>query len=282
MSRVKEIVELLFKNQGYNHDFVNSTRKCSDADYIPKVENAGEVIEVDGESCIVMHNGVKVYEGSYHTQWMTDTIKNLKGHHEPQEEKLFHEVLKYIEPNSLMVECGSFWAYYSMWFHKQIPNAENIMIEPNPLKCEMGGLNFKLNGFTGQFINGFISNTSSEKASFNDWDGKTFLIEKVSIDSLFPRFNLEKIHVLHADIQSYEHMLLEGAKESMKKELIDFIFLGTHSDNDKFKRMIEDVGYKIICDFEVKQSFADDGLILACSPTVHNKLNLNNFHITKK
>lgn len=282
MSRIKEIVNILYPNQGYNHDFVHNSSKCRDCDGIPKVENAGELVEVNGDKCIVMHNGVMVYEGSYHTQWMTDTIKNLKGHHEPQEEKLFYEILKYIEPNSLMVECGSFWAYYSLWFHKEIEGAKNILIEPNPYKCEISQLNFKLNNFDGTFINGYISNTSADESFFTDWDGKEYKIKKVSIDPLFEKYNLDRIHILHADIQHHEMQLLMGASNSLKNELIDFVFLGTHSDNKKFKDYLQTFGYEILCDFEVNQSFADDGLIVACSPTIHKKINLNNFIVSKK
>ena len=44
----------------------------------------------------LMHNGSrKIILNSYSdTQWLTDVIYGLKGHHEPQEEKCFYEVLK--------------------------------------------------------------------------------------------------------------------------------------------------------------------------------------------
>ena len=56
---------------------------------------------------------------------MTNIIEILKGHHEPQEEFAFFQVLEQLRRNPSpwgnprMIELGSFWAYYSMWFLKE-------------------------------------------------------------------------------------------------------------------------------------------------------------------
>lgn len=282
MQRLKEIYDIIYGNEGYNHGYLPRVKMCQDTDYIPKVENAGSVIEVNGDKCIVMHNGVLVYDGSYHGQWMTDVIQYLKGHHEPQEEKVFYEVLQLIPENSTMVECGSFWSYYSLWFHKEIKGSKNIMIEPNPYKCELGQLNFALNDFEGTFFNGCIGDSYQETCGFTDWDGKNYNIQKISIDWLMESQNLSKINVLHADIQSAEHQLLDGGENSFRTNKIDFLFLGTHSPNNPFIKKLESFGYKIICSFEVQESFFDDGLILACTESIYNNLDLNKFTVSKK
>jgi FkbM family methyltransferase len=282
MERLQEIYKIIYGNEGYNYNYLPKVKMCQDTDYIPKVENAGAVIEVNGDKCIVMHNGILVYDGSYHGQWMTDVINYLKGHHEPQEEKVFYEVLNLIPENSTMVECGSFWSYYSLWFHKEIKGAKNIMIEPNPYKCELGGLNFKLNNFQGTFINGCIGDSYKEKTDFQDWDGRGYEIPRISIDWLMENQKLSKIEVLHADIQNAEHQLLDGAEKSFKDNKIDFLFLGTHSPNNPFIKKIESFGYKIICSFGIEQSYFDDGLILACSESIYNNLELNKFTVSKK
>lgn len=41
-----------------------------------------------------MHNGVKVIAGGYYGSWMTEIIRLLQGHHEPQEERVFYENIK--------------------------------------------------------------------------------------------------------------------------------------------------------------------------------------------
>src|SRR5581483_4352870 len=96
-------------NPQYLFSRVLLTIGADDCDYIPKVPQAGEVFEEIGYSYQLMHNGVKVLKDCYYDSWATDVIYGLKGHHEPQEEKVFYEVLKYIPPNATMIELGSYW-----------------------------------------------------------------------------------------------------------------------------------------------------------------------------
>jgi hypothetical protein len=67
------------------------TLRCRDSDPIPKVPRAGEVIEHNSRRVQVMHEGTLVETGGYHGDWMEQTIRGLKGHHEPQEELLFDQ-----------------------------------------------------------------------------------------------------------------------------------------------------------------------------------------------
>ena len=103
---------------------VDLTSSCSDCNKLPKVEHAGKIIK-GNPSYQLMHNGIKVMLGGYHGEWMQNIISNLRGHHEPQEEIAFYEVLGFMPEGGVMIELGSFWAYYSMWFHAAVPNATN-------------------------------------------------------------------------------------------------------------------------------------------------------------
>ena len=49
----------------------------------------------------------------------------------------FHELLRHVPANGTMVELGSFWAYYSIWFQQQIPAARTYLIEPDPHNLEI-------------------------------------------------------------------------------------------------------------------------------------------------
>ena len=108
MSRIEEIYKELYKTSDNNFNQFKKAIQCRDTVNIPKVENAGEVITYNGSSCQVTNNGSLIHEGCYHQKWVTDIIKELKGHHEPQEEKLFHEALTYVPDGGTMLECGSF------------------------------------------------------------------------------------------------------------------------------------------------------------------------------
>lgn len=291
MSTIKEIKEILYPNYDKTYNYpenpywngiVNNALRCTDCDSVPKVDNAGEVFTDDKIQYQLMHNGVLIHEGCYHGKWMTDVIKVGRGHHEPQEEKLFYEVLKYIPKNSVMVECGSFWAYYSLWFNKIVKNGRNIMIEPNPEKLEIGKLNFQLNNFEGEFFNGVISTLSQEPSMFYDDHLNTISVPSIPIDYLFIHADIDKINILHADIQGNEETLLNSAKDSLTNNKIDFLFLATHSPNNIFIEILKSYNYHILESFEVEESWFDDGLILACSPKIIDKIDKTKFKVSKR
>lgn len=58
-----------------------------------------------------MHEGTFVEVNAYEGNWITKIIFDLKGHHEPQEEFLFHSLLSEVRTGTQIVELGSYWAY---------------------------------------------------------------------------------------------------------------------------------------------------------------------------
>src|ERR1700716_1792460 len=80
------------------------TVSCRDCDLIPKVPDSGKIISSEGTPVQIMHNGVRVVAGGYYGDWMTRIIERLHGHHEPQEEVVFHEILKHLQPSATMLE----------------------------------------------------------------------------------------------------------------------------------------------------------------------------------
>ena len=136
------------------------TISCPQNKYIPRVDDAGKIF-LPEPGYQLMHNGLKVeidgYYGEYKSNgrgFVTDMLIRNKGVHEPQEERMFQEVLKYIPDNGSMLELGSYWAFYSMWFYQQVKNAECYMVEPERKNMEVGRRNFALNGFKGYFSTG--------------------------------------------------------------------------------------------------------------------------------
>lgn len=103
-----------------------------------------------------LHNGLKVRLGSYYVFGNTHLLQKNKGVHEPQEEHVFQEVLKFMLERALMIVLGSFWAFYSMWFQKEVKGEVNYMVEPDYLNLIKDKTNFKLNGFFGKFIKAYI------------------------------------------------------------------------------------------------------------------------------
>lgn len=212
--------------------------------FIPRKENAGTI----EDNCIILHNGIKVVKESYYGDFINILIKN-RGCHEPSEERLFSYVLKCIPENGLMIELGSYWAFYSIWFNKTIKNAKNYCIEPDENNLQIGIENCKINNVIADFSKGFISK--------NDIKVSEFIIEK----------NINYIDILHSDIQGYEYEMLEDIVNLLDNKLIKYLFISTHSDEIHYNciKLLEDHSYRIIAaaDFET-ETFCYDGIIVAC------------------
>ena len=203
-----------------------------------------------------LHNGNKVPisgEYSYYGNFSQILVVN-RGVHEPLEEFCFQETLeKIIDEEPKMIELGSNWAHYSMWLMKKFPKGNCFMVEPNKKALDAGYNNFKYNNFpNGKF---YLSKVAK--------DG--FILDKF-VDLK----KIDKISILHSDIQGSEIEMLDGAKNFLSKQLSDYIFLSTHSNNihNEAKQKLEAFGYIV----EVSSNFDNhttsyDGFILATAPS---------------
>lgn len=214
---------------------------------IPRHEKSG-LIE---NNTVISHNGLKLT-----TNYYGDFIKIMqlnKGVHEPQEEYIFGEVLKYIKPNSTMLELGSYWSFYSLWFNKEIKDATNFMVEPIKENLECGKQNFQLNDAKGIFI--------------NDYVGKNHF----TIKRFMEKYNVKHIDILHSDIQGHEIDLLVESEKEFTSNKISYCFISTHSQAIHLKcvEIIKKYGYKIIAeaDFD-NQTFCSDGILIAKNPSI--------------
>lgn len=239
------------------------TVNCEDCDYIPKIEGAGEIYFEDGNEYQLMHNGIKILKGCYYDYisngWMSEIIRYLKGHHEPQEEKAFYEVLKYIPDDAVMIELGSYWAYYSMWFKKEKNKSQVFLIEPNEQNLNIGKHNFSINNLKGNFYWGYVGCKS-----------EPIITDKVpfyTIDNFLEKNNIKTLDLLHSDIQGAELSMLQGAKKSLADKKIKFIFISTHSESlhSRCISLLKNHGYSIVVEHNLKQSCSGDGLIVAKS-----------------
>jgi FkbM family methyltransferase len=243
-------------------DRAKLTISCEDCSYIPKVDNAGMIVE---DKYQIMHNGIKVVKDGYHGDWMTTIIRNLKGHHEPQEEKAFYEVLKEIPPKATMIELGSNWSYYSMWFNKKVESPTNIMIEPTEEKIKAGKINFDINNMKGKFAQAFVGREPLKDANFVDWDGKSYTLNQTSVDNIRKEYNLDTVDIVHSDIQGAEYDMLLGSLDSIEEQKINYFFISTHgqSIHEYCMRFLKNKNFYILCSHTEEESYSADGLIVA-------------------
>jgi len=221
-----------------------------DNNFIHRVENAGE-IESDVQ---IMHNGLKIHVGSYYGDGNTVLLYRNRGVHEPQEERVFNEVLKLLPQDAVMLEIGAFWSFYSMTFQLKIRNGSNFLIEPDPHALLSGKHNFRLNNLKGNFFNYFVSDKNIS--------GKT---PTITVDQFLLDNNIIHLSILHSDIQGFELKMLRGAERSLRQRKIDYLFISTHS-NELHKACVEflkNLEYKIMCQADLEATYSWDGLIVA-------------------
>lgn len=261
MTNLKEYREKILNKERRDHagyypkEKIIQAWECKDCDYIPKVPNAGMVFEDSSNPYQLMHNGIKVVKDGHNGTWMTDLIQGFQGHYEPQEEKVFYEVLKYLPENAVMIELGSWWAYYSLWFAKAVKYPTNYLIEPCQIRLELGEKNFSLNEAHGIFVQGFLGakpmEASCQKAS------------KVGIDSFLKERNIDQVNILHCDIQGYETDMLISAEQAIRDRKIDYFFISTHSGNEPFLSFFQSHDYTIVAEHSMAEGYMPDGLIVA-------------------
>ncbi len=248
---------------------VNLTTSCRDSDYIPKASNAGSVIITEtGDRVQVMHNGCIVLADAYYSSFQTEIIKDLRGHHEPQEEKVFYEVLKYIKPGAVMLELGAYWSYYSLWFQHSIDRSINYMIEPTQVNLEVGMKNFDLNNKKGTFIQSFIG-----KQCDNATHPKT-----TTVDEIMQLHNIDYLDVLHSDIQGHEYDMLLGAEHALMNKKVQFVFVSTHGLMVHYQcvKLLKKYGFCILANHTPPESYSVDGLIAATSNLEYcNKISIS-------
>ncbi len=225
--------------------------ESSDNQYIPRHPNAGKIF---GNKQI-MHNGQEIICGSYYGKGITKMLVKNQGVHEPQEERVFKEVLETIHPNAIMVELGAYWGFYSMWFLQKIPHGKTYLYEPEKENLEFGKANFEINLLKGDFNQAFIS------SSVNLENQPPI----INLDYIMQTKNLSQIDILHSDIQGYEYELLSTATDILKSGKIGYLFISTHSDeiHDKCFQLIKSCSFEIIANANLQETYSVDGIIIA-------------------
>jgi hypothetical protein len=245
------------------------TVSCTDCDSIPKVDDAGNVTCTGNTYLQTMHNGIRVKAGGYEGGWMTAIIARLKGHHEPQEEFLFHHILDHVKRDSLMVELGSNWCYYTNWYLKQVPGSTAVCVEPDLASLELGRFNTALNHQKARFIHASIGLEEKQRPT-SDSGTEPFVLQ-LHMPSLSRELEYKPIEMLHLDIQGAETPFLESFFVDEKQSKVRFIAISTHHEmisgsattHKDCLAMLHKLGAVILAEHSIGESYSGDGFILA-------------------
>lgn len=215
---------------------------------INKIKDSGKY----ENNIITLYNGLKVYKDSYYGQFSDILIIN-EGVHEPSEEFLFIKILDDIKSsNPIMIELGSYWAFYSMSFLKKFPLGNTFCIESGDVEMECGIKNFELNNLKGEFKKGYVGTNH------------------ITLDNFIVEKNIDSIDILHCDIQGNELEMLIGAKNLLLNKKISYLFISTHSESlhKNCINYLNNLNYNIISEVNLYETFCEDGIIVASNPNI--------------
>lgn len=257
------------------------TLSCKDCARIPKVRNAGRVIDENGRRIQIMHNGVRVVAGGYYGPFIEEIITGLKGHHEPQEELVFHHILKFVPGKATMIELGGFWSYYSLWFLRQGRpgwlgrRAQNerrvIVLEPDPNHIAIGRENAELNGETIEFVQACIGERPIPEIAFPTESAGEIRMPQASVQQLMDERAIQHLDILHCDTQGAETAVVASMRDLFAQGRVSFCVVSTHSHHisgdplthQRCLAMLREAGGRILAEHDVQESFSGDGLIAA-------------------
>ncbi len=246
--------------------------RCRDADVVPKVPGAGTVsVDPDGRRVQLMHNGIRVVADGYYGDWMTRLIELCHGHHEAQEERVFHEVLARLPPGGTMLELGGFWAFYTTWFLTAAPSRRAVLVEPDPAYIVVGRVNLALNDVDAPFVQGFVGGQPGSIQPFDTETSGRLDLPCLDVAGLMASHSMKHLTILHCDTQGAEFAVLEQTAELLQAGRIDWVFVSTHHHSisrdplthQRCLMLLRGLGGVIEAEHDVAESFSGDGLICA-------------------
>jgi FkbM family methyltransferase len=273
-SEITSLVNLeeCFPEQVSTEERIEMATRCHDMASVPKVQKAGRIETLeDGTRAQIMHNGLLVLADSYQGPWMTTLIERCGGYHEPQEERVFYEVMKRIGENATMIELGGYWAFYSLWFLAGGSQRRAIVLEPDPKHLQVGQKNASLNGYELIFIHGFAGRKPSPPTLFMTANSGQVMAPCLCVPLLMEQHGIEHLDIMHSDIQGAEFDVLLSCRELFESQRISFVFVSTHAfkftgdplTHQRCLQIIRNLGGQIIAEHDVHESFSGDGLIVA-------------------
>lgn len=244
---------------------------CGDCAAIPKVEHAGEVIDLAGTPVQIMHNGIRVRADGYCGDWMTAIIKGLRGHHEPQEEALFHAVLPHCRPGRWMVELGAWWAYYTNWYLRAVPDSRALCLEPDAVHRQLTSENLALNGNRAEIVTGCAGASEGIVELFAETEQRSIEVPCFNAAAIDRLTNQQPIEMLHLDVQGAETAFLESLGAFPDRSRLRFVFVSTHhalisgspTTHADCLGTLRELGAVILTEHSIGESFSGDGLIVA-------------------
>ena len=238
---------------------IKEVLSCPDNAKLPRHPDAGKI----RNGLQIMQNGLLVEAAGYYGSGMAELLRKNRGCHEPQEELVFAAVLAGLSPGATMIECGAYWGFYSMWLARDIPKSSVWLVEPDENNIEVGRRNFATNGLSGSLTQAFVG-------------GRTELGSppQICVDDFMDEKKIGVLNILHADIQGAEVEMLKGASRCLAEQRVEYVFISTHGESlhDECVDILRRFNYKISASVNLADTYSSDGLVVAQSSSVSERV----------
>jgi hypothetical protein len=173
-----------------------------------------------------------------------------------------------------MVELGSFWAYYTLWYLTEVPGAGAVCIEPDPNHMRIGKCNAEMNGMADRidFVDGCIGGTTATQISH--------MCASSGTERKLPCFSMANIvqlgggsiiELLHIDAQEVELEFMGSMEQAVHNGQVRFVIVSTHhrtisgslTTHEDCLLAIKELGGHVLVEQSIRESFSGDGLIAA-------------------
>jgi FkbM family methyltransferase len=212
-----------------------------------------------------------VVADGYCGSWMTALITTCRGHHEPQEEVAFAEVMRHIGERATMIELGGYWSFYSIWFKRAHEGRRGIVVEPDPAHLRIGMRNASINACELEFVNAVAAGRDQLSAPFETEESGVVELPRVSVPGLMSAHGVEVLDVLHCDAQGVELEIIESCREPAAEGRLNWVVVSTHTHHisgdplthQRCLAALDALGATVLAEHDVHESFSGDGLIVA-------------------
>lgn len=186
---------------------------------------------------------------------------------------IFRQILDDLNEKSspVMIEVGGFWSLWSLMFKRKYSEGKSIIIELGKRQLDVGKKNFELNNMNAHFYHGgFFINSSqtfrdrSWVLEYNKSPDEIVVGPELNFFDICKQENVEKISILHMDIQGSEMDLILSLESLFKEKKVNYVVVGTHSNqiHETIENVFKNNQYMLKHNIPFT---GNDGLIVACS-----------------
>lgn len=254
---------------------------------LPNWPGGGQLRErATGPTVQVLHNDIEVLAGCHFGKWGTELIAGLGGWYEPAKDVAFGALLDALGAGSsetaarTMLDLGSSWGYYGLWFAQRFPGAAITCVEPDPRYAEVGRANFELNRVPALHVAGAVAGGEGRWRAFRPGSDEQVApghelgvieVRRYDLAALAESSGTARFNLLVADIRGDETEFLTQCLPQLRARMVDALLISTHhhsisgapDTHQQVVALLQAAGADVLADLTVHESTTGDGIVAA-------------------